>query len=729
MDHGFIQGRTYALPPSVSKPVPKKSESQKFVFPRSLTDLLRWIEQTPKGAVPGLVYGGPEGIRRIEKRLIDKKSSLYSLKINYDKYRSAWIHAYGEIRHAHYGTRNFSNLWKFAKWLRDILQHGIDPVKKACFLWRAWSVGDPERSLVDSTYFKRLPRTESLSLFVASTCSRAVYFSTQHLHAKSVAEAESRWKGIYEKLEDGLDSRLRTYTRDILTPLKRFQNSVTSASISLSKTVSSKACLEKSTKQGGCIAAIRDLHARAQRCLFDLQDPTIIEPSLGLKRGDRGRGLPRQNLEHLHRISVGSSRKLEGTSALSAYRTARFYTSRLAPAGKSVDPIVLLPNKLRRPLIKAIAIEELGQKVRVASLHPAALAHFSRNFLERIMPLLKRLGATKKILRNEPVRIKGSPGCKIYSADLTAASDFIDHNLGRSVLEGICDALDVEPITKSAVMKCIGPMELENGDTTRTGAHMGLGTTWSILCILNHWCASNAGPQTSFSICGDDLVAAWTPHQVAIYENSIRRVGLVLNKAKSFYGESGVFCEQFVTIKRETQNYRLYESIALPRLAEITAARGTISGDVCTELQKLLSRSCLKPTRRTIELTLSNKLKGKVAAPVQAGGYGGRSDDLIAASLLLQYLEKGPIRSTSTPVPVTEVMSILAEHATKTPLKESVRCDEAAITSLCQVRMAQVANGISTDTPKVNWKYHNYKGKARLSQGLRKLESRGFVSS
>uniref|UniRef100_A0AAT9H812 RNA-dependent RNA polymerase n=1 Tax=Rhizopus microsporus narnavirus 2 TaxID=3156533 RepID=A0AAT9H812_9VIRU len=716
-----ISGGTYASPAPKTQRVPSYTSS-KTRFPETYKELYKWIkEEIHKDHLPSRYdYGIPKRSRSKERRVDCYQTRLVQLDKQFLAFASAWTHAYGEIRFCTYGTKNYGKLAKFIKFLGAFLRGGIVHVKNACHYWRALALGDKDKAQCPLPCLARQSTTSPEGLFVASTLARAISLPTDHLQASAVQEAIDRWTGLYEKLEDGLEEKLEEYTYQLLSSLA--SNSTESAS-ALAPLVAPKACLETPSSKGGCIKAIRELHERAQRCMFDVANPSPIEPSLGLARGVRGRGMHRLNLEHLARIDRGSRRKLQATTPLAAFQTARFYASRMAPACQEVDPITLLPDRLRRRTVKPIAIEELGQKVRVASLHPAALAHFSRGMAQRTMPLLKRCRVFRKVLYGDTVRVRGVRFARLYSADLTAASDYISHSIGQAVLRGIARALGVKGVTEKALMACLGPMEVLDPRLgrivpTRSGAHMGLGTTWTVLCILNHWAASNAGPPSSFAICGDDLVAAWTEHQVAIYNESIRRLGLVSNSSKSYYGERGVFCERLMVPEKPGS----FVSISMPRLAEITFARGSPDGETREVLAKYLKGSLLKPTRRTIETALAQSRGSRVEAPVASGGYGGRPNEVTAACLLQQYLTRGPLRDHSTPPEVSQLVQRLSPTASRTPRKGAVRLDEAVISSRCCLREAQVGKGIVPPIHKANMKIRDYKCKGRIQAGRKALE-------
>ena len=77
---------------------------------------------------------------------------------------------------------------------------------------------------------------------------------------------------------------------------------------------------------------------------------------------------------------------------------------------------------------------------------------------------------------------------------------------------------------------------------------MGLGPTWVLLSLLNSFSAWNAGAKRhSYAVCGDDLIGYWDHGIINRYQTCLMRLGLVVNKTKSYISRhGGVFCERLV---------------------------------------------------------------------------------------------------------------------------------------------------------------------------------------
>jgi len=494
---------------------------------------------------------------------------------------------------------------------------------------------------------------------------------------------------------DGLPQRVYKFTQDLFTSHRGAFTNDDSATVPF-PTPNAKACTEFSTREGGCLADLYNKFCQAHTSSFNIEDPVPHSPYI------------REDVEDVHDNRMWMHLwKIKETpvdlemSDLDAFKTARFYTNRLKKSAADLSIIPLLPDDIRQPWAKPVAIEELGQKVRIATMHPGTLAYFSRAMAARLLPVLKRMRVTRRILHGDTIHLRGFCRAKIYSADLSAASDFIRHDIGQKVLEGIADGLNIQGPTREALLRCIGPMVVpvnNKPEWTRMGAHMGLGTTWTVLSVLNYFAASKAGDDRSFAICGDDLVAAWTPEQVLVYENMIESLGLKLNKTKSYYGESGVFCEQAVTSTGGNDFWRYYRSRPQPVLSEITCARGTPDGTTRESLKALLTTSLLRIVRKGIDQTLRNTRKGMIEGPVCLGGFGGETSNEKAPYLLSAFLQFGPVRyNPEKNEDMRNLNANILSYGLTVPIKNCIPTDKAIISAKCLRDMKEIRTGKTTE--------------------------------
>jgi len=242
-----------------------------------------------------------------------------------------------------------------------------------------------------------------------------------------------------------------------------------------------------------------------------------------------------------------------------------------------------------------------------------------------------------------------------YSADLTAATEYISHEDARTIMNAIAEALGWDEGKRDASLVLLGPQLLwePNKDWTKTkqGVLLGLGISWTILSILN---AFNADPSdlkdTSFKVCGDDLLAHWDTERINQYQKRSDNAGLVINKGKSFISQqAGVFCER---MERRGSNEHT-TAIDVVGIREASAAklfrRGGRSG-LFSVRENLTARAqnAKGPIRKLILTTLRRThAQGALQGPAWVGGDGGRivtrRDARSAACLLVASWVKGPV--------------------------------------------------------------------------------------
>jgi hypothetical protein len=307
--------------------------------------------------------------------------------------------------------------------------------------------------------------------------------------------------------------------------------------------------------------------------------------------------------------------------------------------------------------VTPVALIERGGKIRVASSHPAYLAHYSRCLAKTTLPFLKATKVCRDKLYGEPIKLSNrSRAARLYSADLSAASDWIDHKIGRATLEGLLTGLGMSDPEIQTALRCIEPYRIQadghplNGKLTSRGAHMGLGTTWTVLSLLNYFAGEQADTSgRSFRICGDDLIALWTPLQVGIYETVLKELGLVINKTKSFIGTRGVFCEKLVQItsfSKDGVRAEEYTFKPMPTLKELvpedrkptpiavqTIHNFSKDAKLMAPIRNLAANTC-----RTI-----SKWRGTINGPASLGGNGCTRVAVARSKQLIKtFLIKGP---------------------------------------------------------------------------------------
>jgi len=243
-------------------------------------------------------------------------------------------------------------------------------------------------------------------------------------------------------------------------------------------------------------------------------------------------------------------------------------------------------------------------------------------------------------------------------------------------------------------MRCCEPMMLHSQEegvepqlTTR-GEHMGLGTTWTILSILNAFAGYQASSDNgTFEICGDDLIGLWTEAERYKYKKWIERLGLVLNEKKSFLGVRGVFCEKLIEIngvngqgvlaeERPNQSVTIKESYPLESNL-LPDARGNI--------YKIVGESRnWREVRELAQLKLASlpRIHGLGSGPIAFGGSGtGRVAEKTVKNKIKSFLLKGPfaLSNQSGTANLKETLEPLRSRLTTEWSKGAVRYDDILV--------------------------------------------------
>jgi hypothetical protein len=370
--------------------------------------------------------------------------------------------------------------------------------------------------------------------FLASTVTRAVdWYVPQEQLEKAVLECKKRWM-TERKWDTDLAGRLKQYIK--LLPIKHHKDAKPQEILP-----SCSATLSTPRHKGGAAAELISNHFKRLSTKVDVTLTRWEQRSLPYVSSD----LP--PLSYAERAGGGPP----PVTPVELHRTTQewmeFKENPHLPTYKTIREVYLKQSSIQ-PL-KPHPLQEMGGKVRVISLHPAEETHVARTITKRWLGALKRCVTTRDILRGKEVVLE--PQCKqsyAYSADLSAATDYIPHSLAQHVAIQLCDVLE-RPEDIPLVERLFGPKRIDSQDT-RNGIHMGLGPGWTILSLLNSFAAWYAGARKdTYQICGDDLIGFWPRKLCDRYERTLERLGLVVNKSKSFFGRSGVFCERMMVMK------------------------------------------------------------------------------------------------------------------------------------------------------------------------------------
>jgi len=412
-------------------------------------------------------------------------------------------------------------------------------------------------------------------------------------------------------------------------------------------------------------------------------------------------------VEQTLKDQYSSGRRVDWARLVPAYRPiteVRSWGRRMAvhselPEECNEATLAMLAERMRAgnptpPAFKALPLPETG-KVRVATLHTALDTHLGRCLSVETISLLRAHPWFRAGLTDDPVRLKAtSSGKRLYSADLSAATDHILFDDAQAVVRGIAAALGWSALRTQAALRLVGPQgELTpfgDYDHTQVGILLGLGVTWTILSIINAHAAWRATRQNwedrSFAICGDDLIGLWEVDEIVTYGRELQARNLKLNHSKSFLGDGGVFCEKIMYVeggandrsglpsrradhgRRHTRAHEV-RVIGLGELSMTHTRRNR--GDVIgarDQLAALASRGSLpSPVRRLIQSTLRLlRPKGFQPGPSMLGGAGGLWSGRVSGRLLQNGLRHGAllrVRGATIPPEIREKLHTSAHHA------------------------------------------------------------------
>jgi len=482
-----------------------------------------------------------------------------------------------------------------------------------------------------------------------------------------------------------------------------------------------RGCLEFSVRQGGVTRRLRNLSALCDQIGYPEvgappEPPAILPvviktdtPFLSKEQEEDNRVMYHYEVVNKAVLQARKEGRTKppgpgGTpfTTLRAFQTARFISRDKTEGITALSNGEIGDTEVYIPEVKPVAIWELGEKCRVASLHPAALSHYARCFAENTLPFLKSQRVFGRVLRGQNIDLTGKKGALLYSEDLSAASDYISHSY-LQVLHALGAGLGLPQQDHEAIDNTLRSYKIVGMDQSTTmGAHMGLGTTWTLLCLLNLYAARQAAPDASFAICGDDLIGLWTSEQVQSYKDHIHILGLRLNEPKSFYGRHGVFCEALVSMTSDTTA----RGRCVAKISEVTCPKGRPGIAQRADLERISISHSPKPLRRAAMTTLKRtEHRGVPKGPAFLGCQGGRASDKLALPLLHHALKRGPMRVKNND---DDAIRAITAEAIKNAERESkpghnVAISEYLLTARCKREYDRVANAPRIVAAKKAW--------------------------
>lgn len=309
---------------------------------------------------------------------------------------------------------------------------------------------------------------------------------------------------------------------------------------------------------------------------------------------------------------------------------------------------------VRPQLVEPLVLPEAGGKVRIATIAEPINVTLAGAVNAVLIKVLRNLRPSKGPLSGDArsmADVLGSDrtqdGRLFYSADLSAASDYIEPEFGKAFARVVGRMFtasrrsDGAALTKALeIIVSPGRARLPDGRVIALsrGAHMGIGTTWPLLSLMNMFAAeqnAGKGARRSYLVMGDDLVGRWTRKSVNNYRLNIASVRLVLNDTKSFESTHGaIFAEEvFTTNARKTSNHALgfarASEVFLAKSEGLDRGRGDegqsvgITLGVIAHKYRRLGAEKERRVRSLMRLTHTKAFKGLPEQwPTQLGGLG-----------------------------------------------------------------------------------------------------------
>nr|WAK73585.1 RNA-dependent RNA polymerase [Phytophthora palustris narna-like virus 2] len=583
---------------------------------------------------------------RTEKEKLSTWSTRWKvLKRHWPEFVCAWSSGERSIRPWSRRGLDVRNTAAFCRFIIGFLSRGLDTVSIKTHHWRTLAISCQN------------PSQGPDALMYASTLKRAIFLpASERVVEDAKSAAVERWADgsiehiWYRKMRDHCIETVDT----LLSRRDDWASSYQASELPLNTG-------DKVTLANNVVSWLSALPAENFRCTEELVNAQVMDASDFVLEAKNDPARP---------WNLSDKDRYLGTVAPSAEVAGELWRNFLNRVYDNVDSPVVPERVLqqlarswgpqgRPPWLTPQTKPQKGGKVRVATAHSPEEVYSSRILTGRWFPILRKIVTTRSVVRGNCIRLGRDKRARsmidpndlhLYSADLSAATDWIHHDL----------AIGVAKVLNSHVFKgtdrvvwddlihiILGPhavappkgsgldQEWDDLDmtwdtlhqqlVTERGIHMGLGPSWIILCLINTAAGLYASSDiSSFRVCGDDLIGLWTRSEADRYEFYLSSLGLRVNKSKSFYAERGVFCE---TLVRRSSQYTAY-SQSVGHIAQSAAStfKAKQSKDRFGILESLVKRSTQRRSKavRKLEETTRRLLARGISAqgPLAAGGNG-----------------------------------------------------------------------------------------------------------
>jgi IS1 family transposase len=228
-------------------------------------------------------------------------------------------------------------------------------------------------------------------------------------------------------------------------------------------------------------------------------------------------------------------------------------------------------NKDKPNRAKISVIAQSGCRFRTATVHEAALSALIAPACKQVTEMLKIYGPcrgqfkadSEEIFKRSQKARQFNQSYKIYSTDLSQASDLINKNALYVVVNELAKELKWPYIVKQAVLKSVQPTQLYIYDeqkceykfenTTTRGTLLGSPLSFCLMTIIHAWClkAVNKILRKACMLFGDDAVIFGTDDDWNNYLRRLEAVGFMINRKKTHISTKGfAFCGYLYSTSR-----------------------------------------------------------------------------------------------------------------------------------------------------------------------------------
>jgi hypothetical protein len=542
------------------------------------------------------------------------------------------------------------------KFIGRLKYEGLGCIKGVCAIWEEHAAETHER-LENPKKGLFYPRgVASRHTHIASTLKRAIHKAPTKVEiSRAERETVDRWlqeptKIEHETLKELYNFSVEYFGKPDRTPVDQWNGRQNQVSYPLP---SGNACIGSTTKEGGTARALNSWMKQVRmEKMFFFDDPDIrLRPPSPPRDPKNPWAEPEERLKKTLEANITWSTKarIEKVGFVDFIDDLTSDPDVEEIAKECLKHCAELPHP---PRIKVGSVVELGGKIRGISLHPPQVTHAARCLGNRMIASVKRKSTVREPLLNKPFTLTGKAGARLVSADLSKATDYFQHEMSWAIVLGCAHGQGWSEVEIDAAEKIYGPQELENGNVTRVGTHMGLAGTWAILNVANAFAAWKASTDSrSHKQCGDDLIGLFTPEQEQVYRDVLTNdLKLKYNMRKSYVGNAGRFCENHVRITLHDDQQVWASCEPSPKIAEIIGAQehNGFSNNPLTMVPglSLLAKHPLgyvsKNARQTL-MRFERKLGLVPNLPMSMGGSGRCTGRVTKGQVhcLLAYLRTG----------------------------------------------------------------------------------------